>query len=375
MGFDAPWIRVRPSKSAGRRARRIAARLAELGNVHGESRAGWRSLPGSNDVEPRPLTVTPRGYPLLLQTGESFHGEQLHDRQHPHDFWMEVGALYERADHEAVRRAGVRRSVGRARAWAGCVHAPAVGNGHSDCADRSSLAGRHAHFVRRRDRRPLRPQVGGWRVRRSMDASPMRTAGTSIRSPRLVLWPRHCESDDELESHRRLRIHSQSRPDVSDGGRAPSHRVGALRQADRDGRRVVERGDMGREFVSRSPGAVAEFAGGNGCHPRRLEHRIRTHGVRAEIAEDLAVAGPSGNFSPATIFNVGSLSVGYIRELTQWFGVSVGLGGMGTMNVVPSTLKPSYGSRKRRPPACSFLRLRASRERAMNSGMGDMKMN
>ena len=36
-----------------------------------------------------PFTVTPRGYPLLLQTGESFHGEQLHDRQHPHDFWME----------------------------------------------------------------------------------------------------------------------------------------------------------------------------------------------------------------------------------------------------------------------------------------------
>src|SRR6266542_83348 len=42
------------------------------------------------------LGVTSRGYPLLLQTGESFNGVLLHDRQHPHDFWMELGALYQR---------------------------------------------------------------------------------------------------------------------------------------------------------------------------------------------------------------------------------------------------------------------------------------
>src|SRR5262249_33652192 len=46
--------------------------------------------------------VTPRGYPLLLQSGESFHGEPLHDRQHPHDFWMELGAIYERAISKRV---------------------------------------------------------------------------------------------------------------------------------------------------------------------------------------------------------------------------------------------------------------------------------
>ncbi len=43
-----------------------------------------------------PFTVTRRGYPLLLQTGESYKGQPLHDRQHPHDFWMELGALYQR---------------------------------------------------------------------------------------------------------------------------------------------------------------------------------------------------------------------------------------------------------------------------------------
>src|SRR5919197_5670203 len=44
-----------------------------------------------------PATVTSRGYPLLLQSGESDKGQPLVDRQHPHDFWMELAAMYERA--------------------------------------------------------------------------------------------------------------------------------------------------------------------------------------------------------------------------------------------------------------------------------------
>lgn len=43
-----------------------------------------------------PLTATRCGYPDLLQTGESCRGERLHDRQHPHDVFMEVAAHYRR---------------------------------------------------------------------------------------------------------------------------------------------------------------------------------------------------------------------------------------------------------------------------------------
>jgi hypothetical protein len=35
-----------------------------------------------------------RGYPLLLQSGEEFHGVPNHDRQHPHDLFMELAATY-----------------------------------------------------------------------------------------------------------------------------------------------------------------------------------------------------------------------------------------------------------------------------------------
>jgi hypothetical protein len=43
-----------------------------------------------------PLTVGKSGYPLLLQTGETFEGRPLVDRQHPHDLFMEVAASYTR---------------------------------------------------------------------------------------------------------------------------------------------------------------------------------------------------------------------------------------------------------------------------------------
>src|SRR2546426_12780819 len=42
-----------------------------------------------------PWGVGSRGYPLLLQTGESDRGVPLHDHQHPHDLFMELAALYQ----------------------------------------------------------------------------------------------------------------------------------------------------------------------------------------------------------------------------------------------------------------------------------------
>src|SRR5438034_1250462 len=47
-------------------------------------------------VSAEPWTIGSRGYPLLVQSGESYQGAPLHDRQHPHDLFMELAALYER---------------------------------------------------------------------------------------------------------------------------------------------------------------------------------------------------------------------------------------------------------------------------------------
>ena len=43
-----------------------------------------------------PATTTKKGYPLLFQSGEAYNGTPLIDRQHPHDFFMELAARYRR---------------------------------------------------------------------------------------------------------------------------------------------------------------------------------------------------------------------------------------------------------------------------------------
>lgn len=41
-----------------------------------------------------PFTVGPGGYPLLFQTGESYQGHKLVDKQHPHDLFAELSVAY-----------------------------------------------------------------------------------------------------------------------------------------------------------------------------------------------------------------------------------------------------------------------------------------
>jgi hypothetical protein len=43
-----------------------------------------------------PITEGGYGYPLLFQTGETWHHRPLHDRQHPHNFQSELAATYSR---------------------------------------------------------------------------------------------------------------------------------------------------------------------------------------------------------------------------------------------------------------------------------------
>src|SRR5580765_3870890 len=56
----------------------------------GPGSLGLRSM-----ISVEPATIGKVGYPLLLQTGETADGRApLIDRQHPHDFFMELAASY-----------------------------------------------------------------------------------------------------------------------------------------------------------------------------------------------------------------------------------------------------------------------------------------
>ncbi|HEX2271487.1 MAG TPA: hypothetical protein VHH35_18225, partial [Pyrinomonadaceae bacterium] len=54
--------------------------------------AGTLELRGMFSFEP--FTFPPGGSPLLFQTGETYKGEPIIDRQHPHDLFMELSATY-----------------------------------------------------------------------------------------------------------------------------------------------------------------------------------------------------------------------------------------------------------------------------------------
>lgn len=56
-----------------------------------KSQLGLRAMVGLD-----PITECGYGYPLLFQTGETWHHQPLHDRQHPHDLFDELSATYSR---------------------------------------------------------------------------------------------------------------------------------------------------------------------------------------------------------------------------------------------------------------------------------------
>jgi len=59
--------------------------------VGGSARLGLRAM-----VSLEPWTIRGCGYPDLLASGEVCRGEAIHDRQHPHDLFMELAASYDR---------------------------------------------------------------------------------------------------------------------------------------------------------------------------------------------------------------------------------------------------------------------------------------
>ncbi len=97
--------------------------------------------------------------------------------------------------------------------------------------------------------------------------------------------------------------------------------------------------------------------------------RHNTLFARAELVQKSAAELAVSSLPADRLFNVGSASVGYIRELLRGRGATIGLGGSGTLNLVPTGLQPSYGS-KTPLGAMIFLRLRP-----YHSPHNAMKMN
>jgi hypothetical protein len=321
-----------------------------------------------------PWTVTPRGYPLLLQTGESFHGAPLHDRQHPHDFWMELGATYERAITKHVGYELYAAPSGEpALGPVAFMHRPSamdnptapLGHHWQDATHVSFgvlTAGLFTHQWKlegsvfngrepdenRWDFDPIRLDSYSGRATFNPDSNWSFTASYGyLKSP---------EALDPTESVHRIVGSAMYGAGIGSNGQwAASLIYGANKMPDHS--------SLSNSWLLESE---AVFDPKNTVFGR-LEW------VQKSAAE-LVIDVPPFGFAPNREFNISAATLGYIREIAGFGGATIGLGASGTLDMVPSALKTVYGSRTP-VGGLVFLRLRPTLKRGGMAAMGGVHMD
>jgi hypothetical protein len=290
-----------------------------------------------------PATVSAKGYPLLLQSGETFDGEPLHDRQHPHDFLMELAASYERP---------ITRSLGLAL-YVAPSGEPALG----------PVAFMHRPSAMDN---PIAPLAHHWQDATHVSFGVV-TAGLFTHEWKLEASAFNGREPDE---HRwdidpiRLDSYSARLSFNPSSSWAMSAAYGYLKSPealdpDESTNRVTASVLHGVALGARGQWSSTLSYGGNKEAGGALSNSVVVESEaildaantvlgRAELvqktAKDLDVLGATG-LPPERRFTVGEVSLGYVRELVPLFGGTLGVGVIGTMNVVPRPLVERYGSR------------------------------
>ena len=356
------------------------------GGPRGESQIGslnWAMFMASHElfggrVQPRtmlsldPWTVTPHGYPLLLQTGEMYHGEPLHDRQHPHDFWMELGAAYERA---MTKQLGLEL-------YAAPSGEPALGP---------------VAFMHRPSSmdNPAAPLGHHWQDATHVSFGVL-TAGIFTHVWKLEGSVFNGREPDEnrwnfdpitLDSYSgRLTINPDTNWSLSAAygflkspeAQNPTQSLHRVTASAMHGASIGGEGQWSTTFVyGANKTAGSRLANSALLESEAILDRANTVFSRLEVvqksAEELVVDFPRFDFPSDRVFNVGAATLGYIREIGGVGGASIGVGASGTLNVVPSSLSSAYGSRTPLG-AFVFVRLRPTFKRGGMSAMGGMHM-
>jgi hypothetical protein len=284
-------------------------------------------------------TIGPCGYPLLLQTGETCNGRRIVNAQHPHEFFKELGVLYERA---------VSRNLA-VLLYAAPAGEPALG----------PVAFMHRPSAMDEPQAPLGHH---WQDATHISFGVV-TAGIFTRSIRLEASAFNGREPDEYRWNMDLdALSSYSARLTLNPTRNWSFTAGygVLDEHDplspaEEMQRVVVSALHGRQVGAQGQWASAAVYGRN-VHEHHesnsglLESELvlDPHNIlfgRLEFveksAEDLGLTA----FSAHRLFNLGAASLGYIRDAIIGGSVSAGLGVRGTVNLVPQALESAYGSR------------------------------
>jgi hypothetical protein len=314
-----------------------------------------------------PATVTAKGYPLLLQTGEAFDGASLHDRQHPHDFFMELGVLYQREfNHRVAWSLYAAPSGEPALGPVAFMHRPSamdnpaapLGHHWQDATHVSFGVVTAGIFTRRWQLEGSafngrEPDEHRWNFDPiKLDSYSGRVTANPTSNWSLTAGYGYLKSPEALH------------PDE------PMHRITA---SVLHGRSVGADGQAASAFVwgMNRPGGDSKPTHSFLVENETILDTKNTIFGRAELiqktGEDLVLGE---NVPLERRFNLGALQLGYIRELIRLQWATIGVGGAGTLNFVPRSLEDVYGSRN---PVGTFLFLRVRPFHVKASSMQLMK--
>ena len=300
--------------------------------------SGHFGLRGMISLEP--WTIRGCGYPDLLASGEVCQGEAIHDRQHPHDLFMELAATYDRPLAGSVRL----------QVYGGPVGEPALGP--------TAFPHRISAMPS-----PLAPMTHHW-----FDATHI-TFGVVTGG----VYGKRWKAETSVFNGREPDEHRTSvdlAPLDSYSGRVwflPTKRwaiqasAGHLSEAEADhhnGPRI----DVDRVTASatyhHALGAGNTWASTIGWGRNHEPASRSTHALLAETNLTLdsrdawfgrfELSGKSGHdlaIESADVFTVAKLAGGYTRYLAAWNGMQPGLGAGVSAGIVPRSLEMDYGRR------------------------------
>jgi hypothetical protein len=288
-----------------------------------------------------PATVGPRGYPLLLQTGESYRRQPLHDRQHPHDFFMELGALYDRAITKSLAyELYVAPSGEPALGPVAFMHRPSamdnplapIGH-HWQDATHISFGVLTAGLYTRQ-----------WKLEASVfngrEPNEHRWDFDAIRldsySGRLTVNPDSSWSFTACYGY--LKSPEALHPDESEHRLVASALQGMTIGADGQWSSALVWG--ANRFSNASTWSNAAL-----IESEAILDKWNTVFGRAEYAQKSAEDLVLPSLPASQLFSVSNISVGYIREIARGHGATFGVGVQGIINFVPPTIERFYGSR------------------------------
>ncbi|MEQ1575401.1 MAG: hypothetical protein ABL993_14275 [Vicinamibacterales bacterium] len=314
-------------------------------------------------VSLEPWTIRGCGYPALLTTGEICDGDTLHDRQHPHDLFMEVAAAYDRRLTDTLRW----------QLYGGPAGEPALGPvafPHRLSAFANPIAPIAHHWLDATHISFGVVTAGVYGRRWKAEGSAFNGREPDDRRAGFDLAPLDSVAGrlSVAQSSRLVMQVSAGRLHEAEGGIGAQPRTSVARatasasyhrplEAEGVWATTLAYGLNSQETIVPG-GVVPQVTHGALLESARVREKDTWFGrveVVGKSAHDLHV-----HEYIAQVFTVGKLEAGYVRNLRPWNGLQSGIGATVTTAIVPALLAPRYGGRVA-PGFGLFLSVRPSR--------------